>query len=264
MTLSKSKIALNNSQEQQIELNPKKGISNTTDDDEDFNDEELNELCVEDARKYDHRTFIEFYWYLLKTKQDIINTFFNSDPLDCFTVRCVCFIYGIAVYFFVNALFFIESYINSTLHGEEHYSFISIFQNEISRLIYSSIVAIFVDMFENCLSNSKKRLETLIRKMKMKKQFMKDSYQILKSLRIRHILFFIVGFITMILYWYYTSAFCNVYYNSRRNWIEGSIFTFLITNVFIFIYCFLIAVLRYLGLRFRYLILLYKLGQLLT
>ena len=108
MTLSKSKIALNNSQEQQIELNPKKGISNTTDDDEDFNDEELNELYVEDARKYDHRTFIEFYWYLLKTKQDIINTFFNSDPLDCFTVRCVCFIYGIAVYFFVNALFFIE------------------------------------------------------------------------------------------------------------------------------------------------------------
>ncbi len=169
MTLSKSKIALNNSQEQQIELNPKKGISNTTDDDEDFNDEELNELCVEDARKYDHRTFIEFYWYLLKTKQDIINTFFNSDPLDCFTVRCVCFIYGIAVYFFVNALFFIESYINSTLHGEEHYSFISIFQNEISRLIYSSIVAIFVDMFANCLSNSKKRLETLIRKMKNEK-----------------------------------------------------------------------------------------------
>lgn len=261
--INKTKIILNN-----IELG-QGGIikpinKEENEEEEDFGDDELNELCVEDARKYDNRKFCEFYWFLLKTKQDIINTFFNSDPLDCFPVRCICFIFGIAVYFFVNALFFIESYISSSLHGEEQYGIFSIIQNETSRLIYSSIVAIVVDMFENCLSNSKKRLETLIRKMKMKKQFEEESYQILQNLKMRHKIFFVAVLLLMGVFWYYTSAFCNVYYNSRINWLEGSIFTFLITNVFFVIYCFIVAVLRYLGLRYKWLTLLYKLSQFLT
>ena len=117
-------------------------------------------------------------------------------------------------------------------------------------------------MFEKYLSNSKKRLETLIQ-MKLKKEFKDNAYEILRVMKIRHKIFFIVVLVLMILFWYYTSAFCDVYYNSRINWLEGSIFTFLITNVFIFIYCFLIAVLRYIGLRFSYMILFYKVSQML-
>ena len=186
----------------------------------------------------------------------------NIEPLDCFPVRCICFIFGIAVYFFINALFFIESYISSSLTGDGNYDFFSLLQNEISRLIYSTIVAIVVDMFEKYLSNSKKRLETLIQ-MKLKKEFKDNAYEILRVMKIRHKIFFIVVLVLMILFCYYTSAFCDVYYNSRINWLEGSIFTFLITNVFIFIYCFLIAVLRYIGLRFSYMILFYKVSQML-
>ena len=39
-------------------------------------------------------------------------------------------------------------------------------QNEMNRLIFSTMVAIVVNMFENCESSSRKRLEILIKKEK--------------------------------------------------------------------------------------------------
>ena len=139
-----------------INASEKPKEQNNKEDDEDLNDDELNELCVQDARKYDNRHFCQFYWSLLKQRQDIINTFFNSDPLDCFPIKCICFIFGIAFYFFVNGLFFIPSYLSDLLHGKEKFNFFSLMQNEISRFIYSAIVSLVVDLFENFLSNSKK------------------------------------------------------------------------------------------------------------
>ena len=242
----------------------KKDTEDNMEEDEDLTEEELNELCVEDARKYDNRHFCLFFWQLLKSRQDIINTFCNSDPLDCFPIRCICFFYGISFYFFVNALFFIPSYISDTFHGKNSYSFFTILQNEISRFIYSAIVSMVVDLIENFLSNSKKRLEILIRKSKFSDKFQEEAYQICKSLKIRHIIFLVFAFLFMGVFWYYISAFCNVYYNSRINWLEGSIITYTLTNVSPFISSFLISSFRFIGMKVHFLSFFYKLSQIIS
>ena len=242
----------------------KKDTEDNMEEDEDFTDEELNELCVEDARKYDNRHFCLFFWQLLKSRQDIINTFCNSDPLDCFPIRCICFFFGISFYFFVNALFFIPSYISDTFHGKNSYSFFTNLQNEISRFIYSAIVSMVVDLIENFLSNSKKRLEILIRKSKFSDKFQEEAYQICKSLKIRHIVFLVFAFLFMGVFWYYISAFCNVYYNSRINWLEGSIITYTLTNVSPFISSVLISSFQFIGMKVHFLSFFYKLSQIIS
>ena len=244
-----------------INASEKPKEQNNKEDDEDLNDDELNELCVQDARKYDNRHFCQFYWSLLKQRQDIINTFFNSDPLDCFPIKCICFIFGIAFYFFVNGLFFIPSYLSDLLHGKEKFNFFSLMQSEISRFIYSAIVSLVVDLFENFLSNSKKRLEVLIKKKKYKSHFYEEAFTILKALQTRYTIFLVTCFLLMFVFWYYISAFCDVYYNSRINWLEGSIITYLLGNISPFISSILITSFRYIGMRFKYLSFFYLLSQ---
>lgn len=238
-------------------------IQKVQENEEDLSDEELNELCIEDAKTYDHRSLCEFYFNLLKDNQDIINIFCNVSPLDSFPIRCICFFFGMGFYFFVNALFFIESYLSSSIHGEGNYGFYSIMQNEMNRLVFSTMVTVLVNMFENCLSSSKKRLEILIKKEKNKQIFFYESYKILNGLVIKHRLFFITVLLLDFVFWYYTSAFANIYYNSRINWIEGGLITFLLTNIFSFLYCLLIAVLRFVGLKCNYCKCCYQISQLL-
>ena len=64
----------------------------------------------------------------------------------------------------------------------------------------------------------------------------------------------------MVMFWYYISAFCDVIYNTRINWIEGSTITFTITNLLPFISCFIITIFRYLG-KCPYFGFLYKVSQ---
>lgn len=65
----------------------------------------------------------------------------------------------------------------------------------------------------------------------------------------------------MFVFWYYISAFCDVYYNSRINWLEGSIITYLLGNISPFISSILITSFRYIGMRFKYLSFFYLLSQ---
>lgn len=62
-------------------------------------------------------------------------------------------------------------------------------------------------------------------------------------------------------FWYYISAFCVVKYNSRINWLVGSIITFLITIIIPFISSFLIPGFRFIGLKVPWLDGFYKLSQ---
>ena len=97
--------------------------------------------------------------------------------------------------------------------------------------------------------------------MKYKEKFRENAYEILSNMKRVNMIFFICIFILMGVFWYYISAFCVVKYNSRINWLVGSIITFAITNIIPFISSFLIAGFRFIGLKVFWLDGLYKLSQ---
>ena len=226
-----------------------------------FEENELNEMSVEDAIKYDKRNFCIFYWGLLKKHQDIINLFFNINPLQSFHIKIISYIFEVSFYFFITALFFDESYISSEIHSKgKSFKLITLIQNEIGRCIYSSIVNVLGGMLSKCIAVYTKRLEFLIKAEKNKDKFIRQSNSILCSMKHLNVFFLVINFILILTFWYYISAFCDVMYNTRINWIEGTTITFFIMNTLPFISCFIITFFRYLG-KGRYFGFLYKLSQ---
>ena len=128
------------------------------DNEYDFTDDDLDNLALEDAKNIDKRTFCYFYWNQIKDKEDVINMIFNSSNLESYQIRVIIFLFGMSLYFFINALFFIESYIANIFLRKGKYSFMEVLENEFKRCLYSQIITFIIDMFENCMNNPTKRL----------------------------------------------------------------------------------------------------------
>ena len=78
-----------------------------------FNDEELNIMEYKDALKYDKRTYLQYYWALLKKKQLILFTFIPNNDYNIFELKFILFLLSIGLYFTVNALIFDDA----TMHN---------------------------------------------------------------------------------------------------------------------------------------------------
>ena len=52
-----------------------------------YNDKEINELDYEEAIIYDKRHYCKIFWYTLKEKQTLVNTFFVKDALKPFSIK---------------------------------------------------------------------------------------------------------------------------------------------------------------------------------
>ena len=226
-----------------------------------FDDDELDEMVVEDARKNDNRTFCNFYFSQLKEKQDIINIFCKQKTLESFQMRIMVFFYGMSLYFFINALFYIESYISTEIHSKDNFSFWSLVENELQRCIFSEFVSFFVDLFEKCLDSSSKRLDVLLKSEKNPDIYLKKSHMIIKNMKKIHCWFIVFNFFSMAIFWYFCCAFCDVKYNTRINWLEGSIITFSIINCLPFLFCAITTIFRFIGLKCKYLGFFYRVSQ---
>ncbi len=226
-----------------------------------FDDNELDEMVVEDARKYDNRTFCNFYFSQLKEKQDIINIFCKQNTFESFQMRIMVFFYGMSLYFFLNALFYIESYISTEIHSKDNFSFWTLVENELQRCIFSQFVSFFVDLFEKCLDSSSKSLDVLLKSEKNPDIYLKKSRMIIRNMKKIHCWFIVFNFFSMVIFWYFCCAFCDVKYNTRINWIEGSIITFSIINCLPFLFCGITTILRFIGLKCKYLGFFYRVSQ---
>ena len=234
-----------------IKLPDRKIIKEEEKEDE-FTEEELNEMPIEEFIQYDKRTFCQFLWSQLVKKQDIINLFFDKHYLMSFHIRCILYLYGVTLYFFVNALFFIESYISTEIHSKgKSFNFIELIVNEIQRCIYSIIVNVIINVIGGAFEENEKRLILLINTEKYQTIYIREVLAIMKNLKMQIRFFLVFNIICLFLFWYYVSSFCNVMMGSRRNWLEGSLITYSITELIPVFICLLCTCLRFLGWKCR-------------
>ena len=248
---SEFKLNENKSLQESTSKNIKTEITDDDDDEGEYSDSDLNNLDLYDAIIYDKRPFCKFYWSQLQEKQSIINTFFVKDELEPYHIKVLCFLFGIALYFTLNALFYTESYISEQFNSGGSVNFLNLMKSELTRCLYSSMVGIVVSFFLSCISSSKMRIKSLIKREKNPDRFRQESIEIIRNLRKKIIIFLIVNFILMFLFWYYVSAFCFCYKNTQVSWLIGGLITWGITLVFPFILCLLIAIFRFLGLKYK-------------
>ena len=195
----------------------------------DFNDTELNSLEYKEALKIDKRKYFQYYWSLIKKKHLLIFTFLPNKDYNSIIIKICLFLFGFALYYTVNALFFNDS----TMHKIyiDHGAF-NILYN-IPKILYSTVISSVITVIVKNLSLSEKKVLTL-KKLKTIEKINKKLKQVLKCLVIKFILFFIICFLFLVLFWYYLACFGAVYKNTQNYLIEDTSISFCLSLLYPF------------------------------
>ena len=187
-------------------------------------EEELNDLNYKYALLIDDRKSANYYWSLLKKKNRIISIFLNREDYNIISMKISIFIVTFNLSFTVNALFYNDEEINKVNQNNGEYDI----SNEISRVLYSAIISTILSFLAELFSYTSKDFKK-IRECKNYKEAETFMSNLSKKLRIKIILFFIIGIILNILFFYYLTAFCFIYSNIQTHMISDSLISFLLS-----------------------------------
>ena len=218
-----------------------------------YNEKEINELDYEEAIIYDKRNFCQIFWYILKEKQTLINTFFVKDPLKPFSIKFLVIIFSFSCYFVINGFLYNEEYVSIKLKSKGNKNFYEYLSDSIERIFYTSIVGGVISFIISILFNTDKKIDKVINKNKKNKILLKGEIaKIYRCNNIRIISFIIIQFILMILFIIYIFCFCFVYQNNKLDWFESSLIIITIMQLISVFTSFLLSLFKYLSIKFQW------------
>jgi hypothetical protein len=118
------------------------------------------------------------------------------------------------------------------------------------KTIFSSICCILINNLLKFISLSNKQIIRLTKEKNAKKEE-KILFEIIKTLKIKLIIFFILIFIFSIIFWYYVTAFCSVYINTQKHLITNTFLSFGESMLYPFAFCLITAILRKIALKYQ-------------
>ena len=229
---------------------------------ESFNQDELDELDLLDAIKFDERSFCSFLYRVLKRKIFFLVPFTDITVFEPFTLKLSWFILLISNFFFFDAIFFERKYVQYRYYTLEKINFNYFIKHEIQISLFSSIISSFIGIILSYLFSVKKQFVVCIRTIKDKSLFLLEVKKIMKCYKIKIVIFYIINIIGMLIFWYFCTAFCAIYLKTTKAWFYAFIFTVIFVTVIEFLYSIIISIFRFIGLSCG-LSCIYKLSQIL-
>ena len=177
----------------------------------------------------DDRNYFQYYWSLLKLKHIIIFTFVTKDDYNIFLLKLGLFIISFSLYFTTNALFFTDNSINHLYQKKGKFNFIF----QIPQILYSTIISIIINLILKKLSLSQKDILSIKQTLETKNDEIIGK-KIKKCLKIKSIIFMIIGILFLSLFWYYISCFCNVFVNTQIPLFKDTIISYCLSLIYPF------------------------------
>ena len=197
--------------------------------------QELNDMPYELALRFDDRTYLEYYCSLIRTKNDLIFSFFYNYDYNSKIVKIDLFFVSFVIYFTVNALFFNEDTMHKIYEDKGKYQFIY----QLPQIIYSTLISIIFNTLLKFLAISESDILNL-KNEKEKEEKLEDKdlnekeINLNKKLKIKMALYFIISTIFLLLFWYYISVFCVVYKNTQIHLIQDTLISFGLSFIYPF------------------------------
>ena len=194
-----------------------------------YNDYELNNLNYDEALKIDKRTYIQYYFSLLKLKQILIFTFYTNNDYNSKIIKIILFLFSFSLFFTINALFFNDSTIHKIYEDYGKFNF----TYQLPQILYSTIITSIIIIIIKYLISSEKDI------LKFKKEnnnIIEKRNKLFNLLTIKFILFFILIFLFTLLFWYYLSCFCAIYKNTQIHLILDTLISFGLSLLYPFIF----------------------------
>ena len=193
-----------------------------------LNDFELSELEYKDAIKKDNRTFIQLYISLLKKNHILIFSFFNLKDYNSYTIKIFIFFFTFSINLIVSAMF----YSDATMHKIYIDQGIFDFTYQLPQMFYSLIISTVLNQLLNLLGIYEQSI------VEFNKNSDNNKEKILKKIKIKIILFFIIDYVLIFFFWIYLGCFCYVYRNTQIHLlidVTSSFALSFITPFFIFL-----------------------------
>ena len=191
-----------------------------------YNDYELNILSYDNAIKFDKRTYLQYYFSLLKTKHLLFFSFYPSDYNSRIIKIDLLFI-SFVIYYTINALFFNDETMHKIYEDEGSFDFIY----QIPQIIYSTLISSIFNIILKILALPEKSI-LKIKQEDKNENLENQSQKVLKCLYYKFILFFIISFIFLIFFLYYLSCFCAVFRNTQLHLIKDTIISFSLSLIY--------------------------------
>ena len=192
----------------------------------------LHNYTFDEAIKYDRRNIFRIFYIYLLSKQIIFHTFLLRSSLELFPLRFTLFIFILSCDLALNALF----YLNDNISKKYHYAknlFLFAFSNNLTIIIYSTLVSSFLMILMTKLSNPSKAIRNIFRKEEKKIKFKKkykinenrkkeihiEVLNVFKKFKIKLFFLFFFEIILILFFYYFVTAFCHVYSSTQTSWL---------------------------------------------
>ena len=187
-----------------------------------YTDQEINELPYNLAIQYDKRTFCNYYISLLKTKHNLIFTFFNND-YNSTIIKIDLFFIGFTIDYIVNALFYDDNTMHNIYENKGQFKL----ETQIPIIAYSALISMVLNTLLGLLALSNDEI-IKFKQSNLKNNLMKREENLKFKLTIKFILYFIISFLLLIFFWYYISIFCVIYKNTQVHLLKDTLMSFVL------------------------------------
>ena len=197
----------------------------------------------DEAILYEQRTYFRIFFIYLISKDNLLNLIFFNPPLILRPLRICLFIFNYACDLALNALFYLSDNISDKYHytGANRLFFSLI--NNMTKALVSTIVGFILLFLFQSLSDSSNTIvkifrtqDNLLKKDKKYKvndetkiKISNDLKKILKCLKIKIICFSVFELLFILFFFYYVTAFCQVYKNTQVSWLLDSLSSYIIS-----------------------------------
>ena len=217
------------------------------------------------AVKNDKRSFWRIFYICLLAKENIMNIILFKTPLDLKPIRFCLFLFNYSSDLAFNTIFYSNDNISDKYHYEGNSLLMFSLVNNIIQIITSSLVSMLLIISFQNLIDSRGDFEDVFKEEEDKLRKNKD-YKVNKKrkiniiLQIRHIClklknkiitFFILEFLIMLFFFYFVTAFCEVYKKTQISWIYD-FFTSFLLSFFAEIFCsWILAIFYHISIRYE-------------
>ena len=129
----------------------------------------------------------------------------------------------------INGFFFTDDTMHTIYSNKGSYNL----EYQIPKIMYSSLVSSVINIILRQLSLSESNLIDIKREKNIKK-VKENSKNVIKYLKLRFLIFFVVSYLLLFFFWYFISCFCAVYTNTQIILIKDSLLSFGISMLYPF------------------------------
>jgi hypothetical protein len=225
----------------------------------------LNNYDYEEAIHYEQRSFLRLFFIYLISKDPVLNIIFLNPPLELKPLRLCIFIFSYSCDLALNAFFYLSEKISEKYHYTgPHRTLFCIINNLIISFV-STIVSFMLLYFFYSLTQSSSTIEDLFKEQekllksdkkykvneRVKKRIEDDLSKIIKCLRIKIICFAIFEFLFMLFFFYYVTAFCQIYNKTQISWLLDFISSYIISLLISFSISLICSILYIISIKYQ-------------